>query len=391
MVDELVFSHLLVDWVVDGHPYLSLNALLLSPEEAGTLALASEAIGRALGRAVTQVLEEATAEEVGWPWGAFELARQQADLPGTTPLGRLDWVQDLDGRWWLLEFNSDTPSGVREADGAERWIATELGLPPSSHRLMELFADVLLARCSAGGCPRPRLGIVCEVAYPEDYGQALFTARALASRCQEFVVGDPANVTLGRRDVRLCGRPVDAIYRIYAIEHWFGAPEFPRLLERALSGQVILLNDLRTFMAQNKALLAWLSAGRVPLPDDERQAVERHLPQTRTIDQVEEGPRRDVVLKEFFGREGAEVYLGWRLRRGDWEDARRWGTFVAQQRVRIGPVEAVEVGLRGPYLTRRHPCVGVFLSDNRFTGFYSRLGGVVTERHAQYAATLVDA
>lgn len=389
--DDLAFSHLMVDLVVDHHPYLSPNALLLSPAEARLLCAASEALGRAFGRAVETVLEQASPEEVGWPWAAFELARQHPAWPDTTPLGRLDWVQDREGRWWVLEFNSDTPSGVREADGAEAWVARHLGLPGLSSRLLDEVARAVAERCAAAGICRPRLGIVSEVAYLEDYAQALFMGQRLAPACATVVVGDPSNLTLGRRGVRLCGQPVDALYRIYAVEQWFGAPRFPRLLERALAGEVLLLNDLRTFMAQNKALLAWLSSGRVSLPPDEAAVVRRHLPETTVATALPRGAGRDVVVKEFFGREGAEVYLGSRLRQGDWEEVRRWGTFVAQRRVHVQPLQAVDEGARGPYLARRRPCVGVFVCHNRFAGCYSRLGGPVTERHAQYAATLLDA
>ncbi len=49
---------------------------------------------------------------MGFPWVAAELLA--AERPRMPLIGRFDFVQDSTGQWWLLEFNADTPSGIRE-------------------------------------------------------------------------------------------------------------------------------------------------------------------------------------------------------------------------------------------------------------------------------------
>ena len=48
------------------------------------------------------------------------MARETRRLP---LIGRFDFVQDVTGRWRLLELNADTPSGVREGIVCDRLVS----------------------------------------------------------------------------------------------------------------------------------------------------------------------------------------------------------------------------------------------------------------------------
>jgi len=108
----------LTDHLVRGEPYLALNAVVLDSDENKLLAELSEAFVRIFDRAAYTLMKNVPRlVELGFPWPAAELL--SAELPRLPILGRFDFVQDPTGHWWLLEYNADTPSGLREAVAAE--------------------------------------------------------------------------------------------------------------------------------------------------------------------------------------------------------------------------------------------------------------------------------
>src|SRR5712692_5208728 len=112
---------LLADHLYQGEPYLALNAVVLDQSEAALLRHVTEQFATAFHKAA-QVLAADVPRLVamGFPWAAAELLA--AETPAMPLAGRLDFVRDAAGAWWLLEFNADTPSGIREAIVADELV-----------------------------------------------------------------------------------------------------------------------------------------------------------------------------------------------------------------------------------------------------------------------------
>src|SRR3954467_2412361 len=122
--------------------------------------------------------------------------------PLLSPLGRFDFLRDVAGEWRLLEYNSDTPSGVRETAGAERLIYRALGQQGRHARL-----GAGLARCTRrafarllAAAPRPVrcLGLVTDAGYAEDLAQLLFLREILRGVGPRIVLGDVDNLAVRR-------------------------------------------------------------------------------------------------------------------------------------------------------------------------------------------------
>src|SRR5581483_7236564 len=110
---------LMADYLVQGEPYLAPNAMLLGREESRLLRRLTPIFARVFQRAGAIVASDSTLmEEWGFPWVAAELLA--AEAPRMPIVGRFDYVCDEKVHWWLLEFNADTPSSVREANAADR-------------------------------------------------------------------------------------------------------------------------------------------------------------------------------------------------------------------------------------------------------------------------------
>ena len=391
---------LLPDHLVRGEPYLALNALVLSGLDVALLRDLTEQFAAAFVQAGRRVAADVPGlMRMGFPWVAAELLAAE---PARVPLvGRFDFARDEGGRWWLLEFNADTPSGVREAIVVDALVYQLLDAPPLSRPSAGLARALIAAFCAALHAddrePVRALGLVTTAAELEDLAQMAFTAELLSGplgeRGIEVVLGDLANLRAGRHGVTLLGRDIDALYRYVPFEGMLGTPAFALLYEAVAGGRLRLLNGLRGLLLQHKGLLAWLWAHRddADLAPAARAAVREHLPPTWPI----EAYPKDVqpatqVAKQVFGREGEEVFFGEDLDPPAWEALRRRRTYVVQRRVHIGRVSAVIPTSEGPRLESGYPTVGAYVVDGHFAGFYTRFGGKIITSRAKWLATFAE-
>ncbi len=404
---------LIPDLMVRGEPYLALNALVLPHAEVELLDRLTVVFSRVFHTAGRVVAGDvSTTMALGFPWAAAELLAREA--PRLPLIGRFDFVREgdeLGGRWRLLELNADTPSGVREGIACDRLVADLLpeaaGLLRPGAGLGEQFATAV---CGALGldatAPGDRLvptggvlGIVTTASELEDLSQMAFTAALLRPVLEDHGVGvvlaDAGNLRFARRGLTLRGQPIHALYRYLAFESVFGTPTFIAMEEAAALGRATILNGLYGLLLQNKGLLAWIWAHRddADLFDAEaRAAIVEHLPGTWMVDDLPpDRPRHDFVVKQVFGREGAEVFFGEDCTPDLWATLLRRHTYVAQERVRVAPVQAVVQTSLGPVVREGFPTVGCFAVAGRFAGFYTRFGDKITTSRSKWLATYADA
>ncbi len=379
-------------------PYLSLNALVLDDAEVDSLAELTSRFARIFAIAGRCVAEDTdTLVAFGFPWSFAELLSEEPPRP--IVFGRFDFFLDCAGRWQLLEYNSDTPSGIREGTAVDE--AAFALLSPRFHvdRINDPLAPSLAAafREALPGDGRPiRLGFLTEAGHLEDMGQTLYTERliraALAAEGVDTVLGDIDNLGWTRdRRVALVGQPIDALYRYYPFEAMLALPQFWMIAEAIASGRLLLLNGLRGLLLQNKGLLAWIWSHREDpmFSAEEQAAIKQHLPPTWWTREVPaDFDRRKAVVKQVFGREGEEVYFGDAMSDEDWARCQQWGTFIAQVRVETPPLAAVTWDLQGrPEARTRWATVGSFVAAERWAGLYTRLGDHIVTAQAEFVPT----
>jgi glutathionylspermidine synthase len=390
---------LVPDLLVRGEPYLALNALVLGWEDRRCLERLTVTFSRvfhAAGRRLAGDVPAAIA--LGFPWAAAELlAHESRRVPS---IGRFDFVQDTAGRWRLLEFNADTPSGVREGGACDRLVWELLpegrGLSRPSAGLEAAFVSA--TRRALKVVPGRTLGIVTTASELEDLSQMAYTVRLLQAPLAEdgwsVVLGDAGNLRLIRRGLTLRGRQIDALYRYLPFEAIFGTPTFLAMEEAAALGKVEILNGLYGLLLQNKGVIAWIWARRHDrsLFDTEaRAAIEEHLPATWRIEDVPpEIGYQTLVAKQVFGREGAEVFFGEDCGPEQWADLVQLRTYVAQLRVAVAETHAVVQTSLGPEVRTGYPTVGCFAVDGRFAGCYTRFGDKITTSRSKWLATFAE-
>lgn len=443
VLERAPFHARLVDSYAFGEPYLSLNALVLTPSEAAELARLTGLFAGVFAKAAAAIAQDASlTQQMGFPWPAVELLQDEPPQP--VLLGRFDFGLDQRGRWQLFEFNSDTPSGIREAEGAERLIHQSIGRATRrltrglGRRLAAAVERRLRAFERRTGREVRTVGVVTQVSYQEDLAQSAFfcdsleaywfhgrterkepalsrakglrtegevqgtrssegstqhSALSLQHPARRAVLGDIGNLWVQDGDLWLLGERVDALYRLYPYERLYGHPLFAPLCDAVTDGRLCLLNGLRGFLPQSKAVMAWIwqerDSGR--FTPEEQEAIAAHLPPTyRLVETPAAEPQSAWVVKEFFGREGEEVYLGSEMSEEDWERCRAWGTFVAQRLVATQEVMGLRLEDGQAVPEPALASVGGFVIDGRFAGCYSRVGGTVINARAKFLGTLVE-
>ncbi|MBI3977098.1 MAG: glutathionylspermidine synthase family protein [Chloroflexi bacterium] len=413
LIRRAVCRGLVPDHLTHGTPYLSLNAVVLTDAELAKLVEISECFARIFAWAGRCIAEDVDAlVTLGFPWTVAEILRGEPSRP--VVLGRFDFVVDGAGHWWLLEYNSDTPSGLRESTAVDEAAfqllqARFAGRRANGALVPRLVAAVRVALAggasSGPGSPPTApsqplvLGLLTDAGELEDLAQMAFTEQllriGLAGDPVEIVLGDVDNLTRTRHGgIALLGRPLDALYRYYPFETLLGRPAFSAIADAAAAGRLRLLNGLRGFLLQNKGLLAWIWARRndPALTPMERAAIQHHLPPTWWIRDVPpDVDRRATVVKQVFGREGEEVYFGDAMTERDWDRCRQWGSYVVQQRIEVPPLASIAWSWQGrPEPATRWATVGSFVAAEAWAGCYTRLGNRIVTSRAEFVPTFVE-
>jgi glutathionylspermidine synthase len=412
-LEAAVMAAPLPDFGVRGEPYPALGAIVLDPVAARSLIRATERLARVFASATDAAVSEPGAlERFGFPPSFIEMVRRE--VPGALPvLGRFDFLHDPKpwpggddptGAWRAVEFNADTPSGLREVVSLEPLVRRHL--PRTFAECVPVATGVArrigsaMAKAVASPLPGGRaiatVGVVVDPAYLEDTCQAIAFARAigptLAKREVRVVFGAVTNLHRRGNRAWLRDTPIDALYRYAAIEGWPGTAAWDAMEVATAAGELRLVNGLRGVVAQNKGLLAWIWGRRddaAIFDPDARAAIRTYVPPTTWVEAIPPVPvRRGLVVKQVFGREGAEVSMGDDLDEAGWASCVRWGSYVAQARVPSLPtVAALPTGF-GHLVTQAWPVMGGMVSGGRYAGAYARLGGRVTRHDARWCAVL---
>jgi glutathionylspermidine synthase len=398
---------------VYGRPYVSFGGLVLSQAERAELVDLTTLFYGIYLKAMDAIVRETSGvlRSLGWPENLENPLQREPLNRYLTPIGRFDFALDTAGVWQLMEFNSDTPSGSQEVTRVEerqfrylhRLDARLDRLNPAiEDAMLEALTDEALFAPEPEGAlpvegPRllPKVGFLVQGRHLTDLAQITYYADLLRKAGLETVVGDISNFNLLGGQIFLLGQPVDAIYRLFPVENLSVEPIFAAFLQSTLNGWLKSLNNLRGFFAQSKAIMAWVWQYRKSdlFTAQEQVVIARHLPATYVIEALpEDFDYSAYIVKEFYGREGSEVYNGATLSREGWLQCREWRTFVAQQRIDIAPVEHLlpDEDWQGVQLVEAFPCVGSYIMAGKWAGCYTRIGGRITDSFAQFIPTLTE-
>ncbi len=346
-----------------------LRPRFLAPAQYRFMQERSAILLRAFDRVYQAALEDTVLRQqfglVDWEEALIE---RDPGFPDASPISRIDafYLPEHDVMH-LTEYNAETPAGAAYGDAlTEAFFALPVMRPflrrfdvrplPSRHGVLH----ALLGAYAAWGGDQhktPRIAILDWREVPT-YNEFVLWVDFFRARGLEARIVDPRNTEFhAGRGGRLVadGEPIDLIYKRVLISELVerGGPDHP-VIRAVQSGAVCMVNPFRCKLLHKKASLAVLSDERNAglFSDDERQAIDAHIPWTRVVAERKtrhEGrtvdlvpfiidQRERLVLKPNDAYGGAGIVLGWEVDGARWEQAVRVALiepFVVQERVPI--------------------------------------------------------
>lgn len=358
------------DTHVRGRETTTRGALVLTRDEHAELVRAAETLFAVSQSAMTRWPSDPDATRA---LGVDPRLVPLAGEPTRQRVTRIDLHPTRDG-WRASEWNDDAPGGYNDALGLVALFAdaVEKGLEVPGD-----LPEALLRVLAPPGVRR--VGLAYATGYAEDLQVVRLLADLLAVEDVDAVLASPASLEHSAQGTTLGGEEVDLVHRFFPAE-WF--PELPNLdaWARAIAAGLRVVNPLACAWTQSKASFALLA-------DDARARpwLPRTVPLTPETAQGALAEPEKWVLKPCFGRMGEGVVLGAGRPRDEWRKAidgalRRRAPSVLQERF---------VPLSLPEGT---PCIGAYVVDGRFAGYYTRLSRQNVVRYdASNLLTLLEA
>jgi len=380
---------------MDGEEYALANLHFITKDFQDDLALATqrlyqvfEKVGNVLHRGDDQLLLE-----LGLPKETLPLMRKVIPDMLLTGIGRFDFAQTEQGLK-MLEFNSDTPTGIVEAYYVNDYICRMLGVKnPNAGMNSHIPAafQKMLTIYQRNGYSTENIVFSSLEWHVEDAG----TTRYLLSQSgydgrfvplKDLRVNDEGLFA----DVHGELHPVDVLYRLHALEILAeekdvdGYPSGALLLDLAARGKVALINPPSAFLVQSKGVqaLIWnLHQKGVFFTLEEHEWIGQYILPTY-FENMFLG-KEAYVKKPVFGREGGGVTLF--NKDGVKQDGDTGGLYGNQPMVYQKAVDlpAIQVETeKGSFAGRL--LWGSFVMGGEPSALIARVGGRITNNGSYY-------
>lgn len=382
------------DWMY-GEEYALASLHLITPSFRRELAMTTERLARIFAKAVPvlQQADDVLLRELGIPEEAFAAVRTVVSLELPTIVGRFDFAHTAQGLK-MLEFNSDTPTGIVEAFFVNDHVCRFFGVAnPNAGMSAQLGPafQKMVATYRALGYKTDRIVFSSLDWHEEDMGTTLYLMKqsGLSARFapleQLRVQGDRLYIQDGDGL-----EPVDVLYRLHALEKLAeerdedGYPTGAHVLDLIADKKLAIINPPSAFITQTKALQALIwslyEAGEF-FSEEERESIGRYMLPTYFENRFL--GVSDYVTKPIFGREGGGVTLydaaGNPVHR-DREELYWDQPMIYQERAEL-PEVTVET-VKGDYTGRL--LWGSFLIGGEASAVVARVGGPITDNMSYY-------
>lgn len=385
--EEKVFT-----WdVMYGEEYALASVYPMDPSLYREIQQATEYLGKIYERTVwvLQQADDQLLEELGIPKPARKAVRQPFVLNWPTVIGRFDFAYTPQGLK-MLEFNSDTPTGIVEAFHVNGRVSKVLGYHDPNDGMEQHLTDAfqkVIEEYQKRGFHTDNIFFSALGWHEEDAG----TTRYLMEKSGLSAQFVPLTALAVRGD-RLYAKmppfgyvPVDVLYRLHAIEIMAdetdedGYPTGAHLLSLMADGKLISINPPSALLSQTKALqaLIWnLYETNTFFNEEEREVIATYMLPTYLENSFK--GHAAYVRKPFFGREGGAVSLydreGNLIARDHedeyWDQPMIYQQLVSLQKVEVETLKGAYQGelLWGSFLIGGKPSAIMARVDQKITG-----------------------
>lgn len=301
-------------------------------------------------------------------------------------LGRIDFAVDNNGDLKILEFNSETPAGLVEAIGLNSIIKEKLNIKYDNPNV-NLESDIRKSIFSILEELKKSKEIKNIAVVTSWYYEDIYTSNLIVEILKELneyniIFGNIYDMQVANNKVYLYGERIDAIYRHYPLDWFYYEDEMKKIIEPLNAGNY-LINPGHTLITQSKALLAVIHelARKKFFSHDDENFILKYIPYTCLEPDSKLSP--DCVVKPYLSREGAGVELSYDGIGEEAEDT------VYQNRVNIRPLYTDIYSTIKEESKYQFPVIGVYVTGDRPSGLFTRMGDFITNKNASYISTYI--
>ncbi|WP_158211504.1 glutathionylspermidine synthase family protein [Alkalihalobacterium alkalinitrilicum] len=308
-----------------GEEYALYDCFPIEPKEVCSIRKATNEVYR-IYKKFTQMLRHAPDEtfiDLGFPEKALPFLKLSL-LPYETVIGRFDFVQTEEGLK-MIEFNSDTPTFIRELFEVNGLVAEQFGMDDPNDEEAKYLGKALrnsIFHCAKqiGVTGHPYVVFTAHEEDIEDRETMKFLMKTAQIKGAAFVPLHQLKVDAGRGVYDGAGNQIDILYRHtyplealledVAIDHFPIGIECMNLVNERKVG---MLNPASAFLMQSKAVMAGIwglhEQEHLFFTADEHETIDRYFLPTYLDEEPFIEKNQRYVEKPAFGREGDTIVV----------------------------------------------------------------------------------
>ncbi len=303
-------------------------------------------------------------------------------------LGRIDLAIDNNKKLKLLEFNSETPAGIIEALGINRFIKYKYlvdYLDPNEN-LRKNIKEALESIIQKLNRKRnvKNIAVVTSWHYEDIYNTSIIAELLREFEKYNVIFGNIYDLKTDGNEIFLYDQKIDAIYRYYPLDWFYNEEEMHPLID-ALNKKDYMINPGHTLITQSKVFFALLYEliGKEILSQNEEKFITQYIPYT-TLER-DRNLSSDYIIKSYLGREGQDIIMSYEENDYDYD----YEDFIFQDRCNIRPIYMDLYNVCGKREEYQFPIIGAYIARSRCAGLYTRMGNIITNKNAIYIPTYI--
>lgn len=378
---------------LSGNLYMDVNAFVLSLNEHEEILEAQESIVNLFKDMLSLIrINPDLLEWLGIPNNLWDDVVKEK-ISNITSYGRFDWMFNKDGELKLLEFNSETPFGFKEAIDYHNRLYPYFNQFKNHNLKMGplLQKSVYKSLYEQGFSDVDRIAIIGDLMDEEEYETYDILKREINYRCKDLYIDSIINLKALNNEIYLEREdnlyPIDFLQTFYSSE-WMaydeGSDDFVNSLN---SNKLKLINPTSTLILHSKGLFAliWYLYLEENLLQEHSEAIESYIPYT-------------TFLEEEFIRENRFVSKPLNHREGDGVEIKNRVSYKEDDNlIHQEYIDSLELAypLSNKNFYRKtellKPTIGTYLIDEEFAGYYTRLSKEICSSYfAVFLPTFVE-
>lgn len=387
LIEEVTFKYDFTGAYTSYNEYISLDSLIINEKTYKEMIFASNKFCEILKKMYPYIQEniELFGPLLGIPKELYKLVSTSI-TSALCALGRIDFVIDNNGNLKILEFNSETPAGLVEAIGVNSIFAKKFNIkysdPNENFRTNIKSSLAFILEELKKSKEIRNIGVVTSWYYEDIYTSKLIAE--ILKELQEYniIIGNIYDLEMKDKKLYLYGKEIGAIYRHYPLDWFYYDEDMGNIIEVLNSGDY-LINPGHTLITQSKAFLAIIHelVGKKFFSYEDEEFIKKYIPYTCL--EPDNKLSYDFVVKPYLSREGSGISLSFDDLNRNLDDV------VFQNRVNISPLSVDIYSTVKRYTKHQFPVIGVYITNDKPSGVYTRMGDFITNKNAIYVPTYI--